>query len=246
VKGFLFALILLLPAAAEARWDFPPAPPPEQFGNILIDRISTKNGVLPVSFSHWKHRRKYTCGVCHSELGFSFKSNLTPVTEAECRAGNYCGACHDGRTAFGHEKPNCGKCHNGNPSYGKEKFAELASLPHERSGNRIDWSLALKEKAISPSRFLKVKPPPGMVFEKALLLEAEWERVPPAFFPHKTHTAWLECSNCHPDIFSVQKKSTKHFEMKMNIAGEFCGVCHMTVAFPMSNCKGCHPAIREW
>jgi len=42
--------------------------------------------------------------------------------------GEICGACHDGKTAFGHDKPNCGKCHNGDRGYGKEKFAELASL----------------------------------------------------------------------------------------------------------------------
>jgi hypothetical protein len=34
--------------------------------------------------------------------------------------------------------------------------------------------------------------------------------------------------------------------MKMNLAGEFCGVCHMTVAFPMNDCKRCHPAMKEW
>jgi len=78
------------------------------------------------------------------------------------------------------------------------------------------------------------------------MLEAEWERVPPAIFSHKNHTAWLTCSNCHPEIFNIQKKTTKHFEMKMNLVGEFCGVCHMTVAFPMSDCRACHPAMKGW
>jgi c(7)-type cytochrome triheme protein len=104
----------------------------------------------------------------------------------------------------------------------------------------------LEEKAISPARFLKVKPPPGISYDKTLELEAEWERVPPAIFPHKKHTAWLDCNNCHPEIFNIQKKTTKHFEMKRNLAGEFCGACHMTVAFPMSDCRRCHPAMKEW
>ena len=244
---FLCALVLLLSVvAAEANWNFPPPPPPEEFGNLLIDRTSTKNKVKPVTFSHWSHRRKYTCQVCHSELDFAFKVNVTPITEAENQAGKYCGACHDGKIAFGHDKANCEKCHNGDRGYGKEKFPELASLPHSRSGNRIDWVRAMEEKTIAPARFLKVKPPPGIAYEKTLLLEAEWERVPPAIFPHKSHTAWLECANCHPEIFNIQKKTTKHFEMKMNLAGEFCGVCHMTVAFPMSDCRGCHPAMKGW
>src|SRR5512141_286405 len=96
--GFLGALALFLSAvAAEASWYFPAPPPPEEFGNLLIDRASTKNKVLPVTFSHWSHRRRYTCQVCHSELEFGFKVNITPVTEAENRAGKYCGACHDGK-----------------------------------------------------------------------------------------------------------------------------------------------------
>lgn len=88
--------------------------------------------------------------------------------------------------------------------------------------------------------------PPGIAYEKTLLLEAEWDRVLPAIFPHKSHTSWLTCSNCHPEIFNIKKKTTKHFEMKMNLAGEFCGVCHLTVAFPMNDCKRCHPAMKEW
>jgi len=239
-------LIILFGAAAEAGWDFPPAPTSEEFGNLLIDRTSTKNKVKPVTFSHWSHRRKYTCQVCHSELDFAFKVNLSEITEAENQAGKYCGACHNGKIAFGHDKLNCGKCHNGDRGYGKEKFQELSNLPRTRSGNHIDWVTAMEEKSISPARFLRIPPSPGIAYDKTLLLEAEWERIPPSFFPHKAHTAWLECSNCHPGIFNIQKKTTKHFEMKMNLAGEFCGVCHMTVAFPMNDCKRCHPAMKEW
>ncbi|MGE5248487.1 MAG: c(7)-type cytochrome triheme domain-containing protein [Verrucomicrobiota bacterium] len=239
-------LLILSTTFAEANWQFPPAPPPEEFGNLLIDRTSTKNRVKPVTFSHWSHRRKYTCQVCHSELEFGWKTNVTPITEENNLAGRYCGACHDGRTAFAHDKASCAKCHNGDRGYGKGKFDELAPLPHTRSGNHIDWVLALEEKAIAPARFLKVKPPPGIAYDKELLLEAEWERVPPAIFPHRSHTAWLECSNCHPEIFNIQKKTTTHFEMKMNLAGEFCGVCHMTVAFPMTDCRRCHPAMKGW
>jgi len=39
---------------------------------------------------------------------------------------------------------------------------------------------------IVPARFLKVKPPPGIAYEKTLSLEAEWERVPPQSFRTKT------------------------------------------------------------
>ena len=40
-------------------------------------------------------------------------------------------------------------------------------------------------------------------------------------FSHKKHTVWNGCELCHPEIFNIQKKTTKHFELKMNLAGEF-------------------------
>ena len=42
------------------------------------------------------------------------------------------------------------------------------------------------------------QPPPS------LLREAKWDRVPPTIFTHKSHTAWLECSNCRLEIFKIR------------------------------------------
>ena len=127
------------------QYDLPPLAPPERYGNILIDRTSTKNKVLPVSFSHWLHRRKYTCRVCHSELEFTMKTNTTEITEADNQAGRFCGACHNGRIAF-HQKGNCSKCHNGNIDYSAEKFSEFDAQPYPRNltgyGNGINWVAA--------------------------------------------------------------------------------------------------------
>ena len=104
-----------------------PLPSPEEYGNIIIDRTSRNNNVKPVSFSHWLHRTKYTCRVCHFELGFEFNVNATDITEEDNKNGLFCGACHDGKIAFGHSAENCEKCHNGDISYGSEKFSELRS-----------------------------------------------------------------------------------------------------------------------
>jgi c(7)-type cytochrome triheme protein len=68
--------------------------------------------------------------------------------------------------------------------------------------------------------------------------------IPPAVFPHKDHTVWLDCDNCHPDLFNIKKKGT-HFSMNELLNGNFCGVCHTKVAFPMDECKRCHPAMRD-
>lgn len=238
------ALFSGLPTETEGFWDFAPNLPPEEYGNIIINRTSQQKGVKPATFSHWSHRRKHTCRVCHFELEFNMKLNTTEITENANMEGRFCGACHNGKLAFGHDKPNCEKCHNGNRSYGKEKFSELSAFPKTAVGNKIDWVVALEKGLLKPSSYLKDKPS-GFPFEKKLLLQAEWANIPPAVFPHKEHIQWLDCNNCHPDIFNIKKKTTKHFSMPFILKGEFCGICHLSVAFPLNDCKRCHPDMSE-
>ena len=226
------------------KFDLWPLPAPKEYGNIIIDRTSRKNNVKPVTFSHWSHRIKHTCRVCHFELGFEFNAGSTEITEEDNKNGLFCGACHNGKTAFAHTEENCEKCHNGDISFGSEKFPELNSrLPKAKYGNEIDWVKALKEGAIKPkySIFRDEKP---LDFDKLLELRAEWGGISPAVFPHAAHVQWLDCANCHPDIFNIKKKTTKHFEMKYILDKKFCGVCHLSVAFPIDNCKGCHPKMK--
>lgn len=239
---------ILVPMASHGHWTLPPVAPPAEYGNILINRTSEKNGVKPVTFSHWIHRQEATCRVCHFELEFNMKVNTTEITEKTNKAGLHCGAasCHDGKAVFGHEKPHCEKCHNGNISYGKEKFAEVAArLPKSEYGNKIDWARARNKRLIIPAHFLTVKPSKDVKFTSTLKLDAEWTNIPPAVFPHKSHIKWLDCNNCHPDIFNIKKKTTKHFEMQRLLKGEFCGVCHLNVAFPLQDCASCHPGMRS-
>ncbi len=231
-------LFLCLPGQSLAQWQLPPLPPPEEYGNILISRSAEK----PAAFSHWSHRRKFTCRVCHFELEFSMVANTTEITEKANQAGRYCGAagCHDGKAAFGHKDPEiCDKCHTGMRSTGSEKFSELEKLPRAKFGNNINWVAALDKGLIKPVHSLSIKPPEVAVL-KPILLEAEWGGIPPAIFSHKAHAQWLDCNTCHPDIFNIKKKTTKHFSMNRILKREFCGVCHLTVAFPMDDCKRCH------
>ena len=240
------AVLLLAPATAGGQFSFPPPPPPEEYGNILIRRGSVGHDIQPVSFSHWIHRQKHTCRVCHFEIQFSMEANVTEISEAANRAGMFCGACHDGKDLFGHTKEeDCEKCHNGDLRRGSEKFWGLYRLPQTRYGNQIDWVAALESGAINPAHQLRDNPSQGMGFEDVLELKAELSGVPSAIFPHDKHTAWLDCSDCHPYIFNVQKKFTKGLRMSSNIFGMFCGVCHTSVAFPMTDCVRCHPDMEE-
>ncbi len=240
----LLSAIIIHPAAVSGYFDLPPLPRPEEYGNLLINRLTKEKGVKSVYFSHWQHRTLFTCRVCHSELEFNMKVNTTEITESASRKGRYCGACHNGKTAFRHEK-NCERCHTGVIHSNNEKF-ELFSrfdFPQTDYGNKIDWVEAMKRRLIVPNRYLKSKSQ-DIQYDKKLNLEAEWSMIPPAIFPHRAHTAWLDCNNCHPELFTIKKKGTKHFSMNKILQGEFCGVCHLTVAFPMDDCRRCHPGIK--
>jgi c(7)-type cytochrome triheme protein len=238
-------LCLLITGTASAQWDLPKSLPPDEYGTVLINRTSEKNGVKPAVFSHWVHRKKHTCRVCHFEIEFNFKVNTTEITEAASKGGRYCGTagCHDGTASFGHTDANCGRCHTGTRAADKQLLASLSPLPKNRYGNGVNWVKALDEGSIKPLPSLTI-PQADMSFDKRLRLEAEWQNIPAAVFPHEEHNAWLDCNNCHPDIFNIKKKTTKHFSMVRILNGEFCGVCHLTVAFPMNDCKRCHPKMR--
>lgn len=248
-KTLLLCLFVLLGMTSEANpeltyWKFPPPPPPERYGNIIINRDSMNAGAKPVSFSHWMHRVKYTCRVCHSELGFKMKINTTMITEEANKYGAYCGACHNGKISFGHTEEHCDKCHNGDIDYGKEKFGALSNLPPAEYGNGIDWVKAIEEGLIKPETYLKDERIP-ITSRKNLTIYSGWKWVySHAQFSHEVHGKWLGCSNCHPEIFKYEHNATKGLSMLNNLNNKYCGVCHGKVAFPLNNCRRCHPTIR--
>ncbi len=250
-KVIYLSLILLLIFAVSAMaarsvwWTLPTLPAPELYGNILIDRVSTSAGVKPVTFSHWSHRVKYTCRVCHFELEFNMMLNTTMITEELNQYGRYCGACHNDKLAFGHTKGHCEKCHNGDVGYGKEKFETLSSLPPAKNGNEVDWVMALKNGLIKPENYVLEESSP-IKFEREIVIESEWVGISPVLFPHEIHRKWLDCSNCHPEIFNIRQYGTEDLAMESILKYEFCGVCHGKVAFPPNdNCKNCHPEMKH-
>jgi len=172
------------------------------------------------------------------------RANDTDITEEMNVNGEYCGACHDGQKAFGHTEDNCEKCHNGDISYASEKFKYIRKrLPRDKFGNAVDWVAALKRNAIKPRQSLYEEDFRAMPFDKMLELKAEMNMIPPAVFPHQEHVQWLDCANCHPSVFKIKKKGTQHFRMDRILKGEFCGACHLNVAFPLDDCARCHPDI---
>ncbi|UCG79485.1 MAG: hypothetical protein JSV21_05655 [Nitrospirota bacterium] len=243
----LICVLLLVGASYETFWNFPELPPPSQYGNFLLNRTSEKAGQKPAIFSHWVHRTRYTCRVCHFELDFAMKTGDTEITEEANLNGEYCGACHNGDIAFGHTEDNCDKCHNGNIDYGREKFEELSKrLPKTPFGDKINWSRAIRKGLISPKQSVFDDNYESIPFKKTLVLQPEWSMADDAVsvFRHKTHIRWLDCADCHPDIFNIKEKGTKHFRMKYILERKFCGACHYNVALPVQFCRPCHPKIK--
>ncbi len=234
-------------APASAQFDLPPLPPAAEYGTIVIDRSSTPNNQAPVTFSHWGHRTRHTCRVCHLELEFEMRVNATTITEEDNLQGKFCGACHNGRDAFGHTTEHCPKCHNGNIGASAGDFSQLAQrLPKAPFGNQIDWVQAIQQRLITPAPSLRDTAGTPASFTQTLDLQAAWNFIPPARFSHEVHSRWLDCANCHPDIFAIKRNATQHFEMRYILDKRFCGACHLTVAFPLNDCKRCHPGMKEW
>lgn len=114
----------------------------------------------------------------------------------------------------------------------------MADLVRSRFGNNTDWVASLQSKKITP-RWERTNP-----FAEGIVMDLDILRVPKAavqnvVFPHKQHTEWLDCSNCHPAIF-VPQKGANVISMPLILLGQKCGVCHGKVAFPISECAKCH------
>lgn len=117
----------------------------------------------------------------------------------------------------------------------KEAFA---SMDTSNSGNYVNWVSALKKKAISP-RYDRTDPSAeAVIFDLDIVREVKGS-MPDVVYPHDRHTQWLDCSNCHPDIF-VPEKGKNQISMAQILMGQKCGVCHGKVAFPVSECRLCH------
>ena len=253
MKKYLFPILSIFLvyglSFAGGMLKLPFLPPPENYGDVLMDKAAKGKNADPVVFSHLIHRVKYTCRVCHYELEFSMKSNDTPIVCDKGKMnGRYCAACHNGKISFGaadKDGENCTMCHNKNSSSRWTKFRELREkLPGSRFGNEIDWSQALDEGFITPEDTI-LGSTRETVNIKTLTLKAEMSGISSAVFPHKTHEQWLDCSSCHPELFNIKIKTTKSLRMSNMINGESCGVCHLSVAFPLDDCKKCHPKMKR-
>lgn len=205
----------------------------------------------PVQFPHWLHRSKYTCRLCHVDIGFAMVAGETGITCEDIKSGVYCGACHNGNESFSQDgttkgRRNCDFCHSaGKDVEFKNDFYEFrAKFKPDRFGNGIDWLAAEKYKRIVLKDYLPnvsikreaLKPPTD------LTMFSEDMMVPGIIFSHQKHAAWNGCELCHPEIFGI-KLGSDQFHMHDVLEGKYCGVCHGKVAFPPYDCRRCHKNV---
>lgn len=228
-------------------------PKPHEYGTTLINNGSTANEIAAVEFPHWLHRSKYTCRLCHVDVGFAMIAGETGITEDDNEHGLYCGACHDGTIAFGPKEAkmkkdepaqeNCIRCHSvGTDAKMQNDFYEFRNaMPRERFGNGIDWVKAEDDELITPIDILD-----HVSIERSKLQNPAEEELTPKevtmpniVFSHTKHTVWNGCEVCHPQIFGV-KKSANQYTMQEIFDGLYCGGCHGKVSFANDDCQRCH------
>jgi len=218
------------------------------YGNITMQQTSAGSENGPVVFRHWTHRDKFSCRLCHVDLEFSQVAGTTGVYEEDNKQGRYCGACHNGQIAF--SRMQCANCHAKNEQdvqvkekQARNKFFDFQkTLPRSMYGNKIDWIQAESQKLIILKDTL-----PGYSFPQQTQinnmrdepLDSSLPGLPDIIFSHSKHVSWNGCGMCHPAPFAVENGKTA-ITMKQIIAGEFCGRCHGTVAFPINDCSLCH------
>ena len=111
-------------------------------------------------------------------------------------------------------------------------------MTRSNAGNRVDWVKALTDGKITPRADRLDLNAKAAVMDLNIVREVKGS-MPDVVYPHKQHTEWLDCSNCHPAIFKPQKGANQ-ISMAGILLGQACGVCHGKVAFPVSECRLCH------
>jgi c(7)-type cytochrome triheme protein len=123
----------------------------------------------------------------------------------------------------------------------REGLGEIAKLAPDTAGNQVRWVEALEKGVINPRSNLL----PGTqinVLDQDILLNLKGG-MPIVRFPHRAHTLWLDCSNCHEHLFKSKFGANK-LSMFSILQGEQCGVCHGAVSFPLTECNRCHSVPR--
>lgn len=107
VGGLVIVLVFVVPGTAQVK-----VPPDFAFEQ-------GKDSPGQVTFSHEQHKAKVEkCAACHTKVFKMKKGTTGPLAMEKMKAGEQCGACHNGKTEIGgtvvftvDDKTHCEKCH---------------------------------------------------------------------------------------------------------------------------------------
>jgi c(7)-type cytochrome triheme protein len=238
----------------------------ELHGRVVLDNFSSTVRMPAVTFDHWRHRAMYTCRVCHVDLGFALEAGETRVSAGSNQAGQHCGACHDGKREYAGRAilrscsgwphadaaRGCTLCHTGPDSGPGRGYAQFKKGMPLDSADYIDWALvAQRGGLITPIDFLEgiSEQHSAMKIDRNVTIQAKGTWLESVTFSHRKHAQWNGCELCHPEVFPVTQRGAVKYDMNAIRGGQYCGVCHANVAFPLDACKRCHgntsrPAMR--
>lgn len=254
ITGLLFSIISIAFAQTGVKKK---RPLPYEFGRVVINNYSEASNIAPVVFDHWLHRAKFTCRLCHVDIGFAMTAGASDIKARDNINGYYCGTCHNGTRMFGDTSAfssckeesgsmnaTCDRCHSlGKNVTRKYDFREFVKgWPKERLGNGVDWEKAEEQELIMPYDYIEgvsIKRT-KLVVQDDFKIVSKVKGMPNIIFSHEKHTVWNGCELCHPEIFVGIKKGLTQYSMVSIYEGKFCGVCHNNVAFPLLDCQRCH------
>lgn len=123
----------------------------------------------------------------------------------------------------------------------------LAGFPVDKTG-KVDWMQVLRSGRIQPRADLRGQG--GMSVLEMDIVMKNTKEMPYVLFPHRSHTLWLDCSNCHPQLFE-SRAGAHTITMNDIFRGKYCGTCHDRVAFVTHfSCERCHSVphgtVKAW
>ncbi len=211
-------------------------------------------------FSHRKHLEATPdCSRCHPAL-FAAGPNRR-ATMADMEKGRSCGACHNGKKAFGLSR--CTGCHPAgeiafrSPETGPTLFKHARHIEShhcrdchprlyatKRRGTPVTMADMAKGKSCGACHNAKVSFSLRQCSRCHQVKEIVY-RVKATGATHFSHRKHLEvspdCRGCHPRIFVAGPN--KRASMADMEKGKSCGACHDgTNAFDIKSCTTCHPA----
>jgi len=119
----------------------------------------------------------------------------------------------------------------------QEPGEALSVLAPDGAGNNVDWVQSLQQGLIAPRPSLDGDREPE-IRETMVLMKNTYPMLY-VRFPHKPHTQWMACETCHDRIF-VPEVDANPINMGKILDGEYCGMCHGAVSFPLTECNRCH------